>query len=273
MIANIHFDNDDEILEKWCEEEEVDYQLASKLKARIFPLLEVARKRLGYRFDKAFLEQRKGTEIRLANSKTIMLLLARLKPRFFSIKEQRVITLHLEFLTLVEGFLVTQINFLIFILIANGHDLYPTRKEKDVKTLGDIEKENLAFKLKFLGKHGFRKLIANKARNLRNGVAHLFYEIDEKGTIKVGRERIREDDYGKLYDDLRNISHSLHLVSRLYYRRYASIKPAKFAKIKCRCGYVNLIPIIRTSRWYEPIECTNCGKVIAEPKELIRIES
>jgi len=225
-------------------------------------LLEVARQRLRYRFDKAFLEQRKGMEIRLANSKTIMLLLARLKPRFFSIKEQRVITLHLEFLTLVEGFFVTQINFLIFILIANGYDLYPTRKEKNVKTLGDIEKENLAFKLKFLAEHGFRKLIANKARKLRNSVAHLFYEINEDGTMKVGKKRITQADYDKIYDDLRNVAKSLHLISLLYYKRFASIKPAKFAKIKCGCGYVNLIPIIRTSRWYEPIECTNCGKAI-----------
>ena len=266
MSENIHFDNDDEILEKWCEKEELDYQLARKLKAKIFPLLEEAHRRLGYRFNRAFIEQRKGMEIRLANSKTIMLLLARLKPRFFSIKEQRVITLHLEFLTLVEGFFVTQINFLIFILIANGHDLYPTRKEKDVKTMGDIEKENLAFKLKFLGKHGFRKLMANKARILRNSVAHLFYEIDEDGAIEVGKKRITRQVYDELYDDLRNVSYSLHLVNRLYYRRFASIKPAKFAKIKSECGYVNLIPIVRTSRWYEPIECTNCGKAIRPEK-------
>lgn len=267
MTENIHFDNDDELLEKWCAEEEVDYQLAGKLKAKIFPLLEVAHQRLGYRFDKAFLEQRKGMEIRLANSKTIMLLLARLKPRFFSIKEQRVITLHLEFLTLVEGFLVTQINFLVFILIANGHDLYPTQREKNVRALSDIEKENLAFKLEFLAEHGFRKLIAKKARKLRNSVAHLFYEIDENGTVKVGRKRITQADCDKMYDDLRNVAKSLHLISLLYYRRFASTKPAKFAEIKCKCGYVNLIPIIRTFRWYESLECTNCGKVLAEPKE------
>jgi len=263
MTENMHFDNDDEILEKRCEEEKVDYQLASKLKAKIFPLLEVARQRLGYRFDKAFLEQRKGMEIRLANSKTIMLLLARLKPRFFSIKEQRVITLHLEFLTLVEGFFVTQINFLIFILIANGHDLYSFRKGDYVKTIGDIEEVNLAFKLKFLEEHGFRKLIANKALKLRNSVAHLFYEINENGTMKVDKKRITQDDYDKMCDDLRNVAYSLHLISWLYYQRFDSIKPAKFAKVKCRCGYVNLIPIIRTSRWLEPIECTKCGKTLA----------
>lgn len=218
--------NDDEILEKWCKEEELDYQLASKLKAKIFPLLEEAHQRLRYRFDKAFLEQRKGTEIRHANSKILILLLKKLRPQFFSIKERAAISLHLEYLTLVEGLFATQINFLIFILIANGHDLYSTRKGNYVKTLGDIEEVNLAFKLKFLGEHGFGKLIANKVNiKLRNSVAHLFYEIDENGTMKLGKRRITQEDYSKLYDDLRMVSHSLHLINLLYYRRFASVKP------------------------------------------------
>lgn len=226
MNENIHFYNDDGILEKWCKKEELDYQLASKLKAKIFPLLEEAHQRLEYRFDKAFLEQRKGTEIRLANSKTIILLLKKMRPHFFSIKEQKIITLHLEYLTLVEGLFATQVNFLIFTLIANGHDLYSTRKGDYVKTLGDIEEVNLAFKLKFLGEHGFRKLIAKKVDiKLRNSVAHLFYEINENGTMKVGKKRITQVDYDKLYDDLRNVSYSLHLINLLYYRRFSSVKP------------------------------------------------
>ena len=57
--------NDDKILEKWCKEEEADYQLASKLKAKIFPLLEGGHRKLEYRFDKALTEQRKGTQLRL----------------------------------------------------------------------------------------------------------------------------------------------------------------------------------------------------------------
>ena len=260
-------DNDDEILEKWCKKEELDYPLAIKLKAKIFPLLEEAHQRLGYRFNKAFLEQRKGTEIRQDNSKILFLLLRKLEPSSFSVKERAIITLHLEYLTLVEGLFATQINFLIFSLIANGHDLYSTRKGNYVRTLGDIEEVNLAFKLKFLGEHGFKKLITNKVDvKLRNSVAHLFYEINENGIMKVGKKRITQEDYGKLYDDLRNVSYSLHNINRLYYRRFASIKPAKFAKVKCKCGYVNLVPIIRTSRWYEPIECTKCGRVITEPK-------
>lgn len=172
-------ENDDEILEKWCEKEELNYQLASELKTKIFPLFEEAHQRLGHLFDKAFLEQRRGTEIRLDNSKTILGLSGKLKPSFFSAKEQKIITLHLEYLTLVEGLFTAQTNFLIFTLVANGHDLYDTRKEENVKTLRDIEKLNLAFRLRFLAEHGFKLITKKIDIKLRNSVAHLFYEINE----------------------------------------------------------------------------------------------
>ena len=214
--------NDDEILEKQCKKAELDYQLASKLKAKIFPLLEEAHKRLDYRFDKTFIEHIKGTKIRHDNSKRILLLLhKKLSPRLFSLKEHAVITLHLEYLTLVEGILAPETNFLIFTLIANGHDFDSSRKES-VKTLSDIEKVSLASRLKFLRKHKFEKLIANKVNvKLRNSVAHLFYEIDEDFKIKVGDKTITRAQYSKLYDDLRNVSYAIHLINLLYYKRFA----------------------------------------------------
>jgi len=43
------------------------------------------------------------------------------------------------------------------------------------------------------------------------------------------------------------------------------MKKLKFVKIKCQCGYTNLIPA------YENIKCEKCRKVIIEPKEQIRI--
>jgi len=39
------------------------------------------------------------------------------------------------------------------------------------------------------------------------------------------------------------------------------MKKLKFVKIKCQCGYTNLIPA------YENINCEKCGKVLAEPAE------
>jgi len=264
---------DYKILESLCEKENVDYQLARKLKERIFPLLEEAHRRVGYRFDKAFLEQKGGMDIRFANSRTILLLLKKLRPQDFSAEEQKAISLHLEFLTLFEGIYATQINFLTFILIANGHNLNSTKKGTYAKTLGDIEELALAKKLRFSRKHGFRKLIGNKddARKLRNSIAHLFYQIDANGTIKVEGKSITQDGYDKLYNDLRNISYSIQMVNQLYYKRFASFPPSKLKEARCSCGYVNLVPLIRTAHGREPLECTKCGKRLAEPKEPIRI--
>ena len=214
-------DNDDKILEKWCKEEELDYHLASELKEKIFPILEDAHQKLGDAFDKALYEERKEVDIRLANSKRIILLLKKMKAPSFSIEERYVVSLHLEYLMLVEGLFAAEINLLIFILMANGHDLYSAWKGRYAKTLGDIEEENLAFKLRFLKEHGF-EIITNKVDiKLRNSVAHLSYEIDDKGILKIGKRTVTEEDYSKLYDELRNVSYSLHLVYVLYYKRFA----------------------------------------------------
>ena len=263
-------DNDDKLLQKWCKDVDVDYKLARKLKAKIFPLHEEAHKQLGYKFDKAYNEQRIGTEIRQDNAKTILLLLKKLNPDAFSIKENGIITLHLEYLTLVEGLFSTRINFLIFILISNGHDLYSSRKGGYAITLTDIEEVNLGFKLKFLGEHGFSNLISNKVDiKLRNSVAHLFYEIDADKSIKFGKKRITQSEYRKLYIKLRHVTFALHLINLLYYKRFESMmspRVTKFDKIKCSCGYENIVPNIKHPPKVEPLTCTNCGKPIKNGK-------
>jgi len=38
------------------------------------------------------------------------------------------------------------------------------------------------------------------------------------------------------------------------------MKKPKFVKVKCQCGYTNLIPA------YENTKCEKCGRVIAETK-------
>ena len=217
-------DTVEETLERWCKKDRVSYHVASKLKAKLFPLLEEAHRKLGYRFDKAVIEHAKGSEVRLYNSAMLVSLLHdKMKPSDFSIEERRMLTLHLEYLPSIEGYLASQINFLVFTLIANGHDLYSTRKGDYTKSLKDIEEVNLAFKLKFVREHGFGRLIANKVdTTLRNSIAHLFYEITEDGTIEIGKKKIPKAQYVKLYHDIRNISFALHYITRLYYTRFAT---------------------------------------------------
>ena len=163
----------------------------------------------------------------------------------------------------MEGIFSTRINFLIFILISNGHDLYSFRKRRNAKTLADIEEVNLGLKLKFLEKHGFKNLITNKVDiKLRNSVAHLFYEIDNDKSIKFDGKRITQSEYKKLYIKIRHVSYALHLINLLYYKRFVPIPLPKFTKIKCSCGYENIVPKIKPPPNAEPLTCTKCGKII-----------
>jgi hypothetical protein len=49
------------------------------------------------------------------------------------------------------------------------------------------------------------------------------------------------------------------------------MKELQSVKIKCQCGHVNLIPVTEVFHVYENIKCEKYGKVLVEPKELIRI--
>lgn len=213
-------DSNDKFLRNKCKQFDVDYALAKKLKTRVFPLLEEAH-RQGYQFDKAFLEKRKGTEIRLANSAMIQQILGKLDPKVFSRRERGIIALHLEYLSLFEGYYAPQVNFLVFSLIQNGHALHSPFHRKNVKKLDEIEEVRFSLKLKFLRKHGFA-IVANKSNTrLRNSVAHLFYYVDDDGTIRYDNLEITKDEYEELYDKLRNVSFGLHLVTLTFYRRFA----------------------------------------------------
>jgi len=43
---------------------------------------------------------------------------------------------------------------------------------------------------------------------------------------------------------------------------FINMKKLKFVKIKCQCGYTNLIPA------YENTKCEKCGEVIATTKRI-----
>jgi hypothetical protein len=122
---------EEKLLKEMCKKDDVDYELAKALQGKVFPLLEEAHRRQGSAFDRVLLEQKKGTEIRLNNSARLLSILHnKLDRNKFTTEEIKAVCLHLEFLPLVEGFFATQINFLVFTLIANGHDFYSTRKKK-----------------------------------------------------------------------------------------------------------------------------------------------
>src|SRR3990170_8841015 len=136
---------EEKLLKEMCRKDEIDYKLAKALQRKISPLLEEAHKRQGSAFDRMFLEQKKGTDLRLDNSARLLNILRnKLDRNKLTAEEIKAISLHLEFLPLVEGFFATQINFLIFTLIANWHDFYSTWKRSNITFLDDIEQEDLA---------------------------------------------------------------------------------------------------------------------------------
>ncbi len=264
---------EEKLLKEWCKRYEVDYKLAKALKGKIFPLLEEAHSRQGSVFDRVLLEQKKGTENRLNNSKRLLEILHnKLDRNKFTTEEIKAISVHLEFLPLVEGFFATQINFLIFTLIANGHDFYSTRKGKYAKTFDEIEEVDLAFKMKFLKEHNFAELVKNEHRihKLRNSVAHVFYEIEPNGDLKFGKEKVSSKNYAEYYDYLRNIAFAVHNIQNLYYLKQVTslsptekerIKRVKLEEVKCTCGYVNFLPEDRMVLG-QHFTCTKCKKTI-----------
>lgn len=257
-------DTDNQLLEKWCNEWEVPYSFTVKLKGIFFPLLDGAHTRIGAELDRAFLEQNEGTEIRHDNSKRIMdLLKGKLNPGSFSSRENWAISLHLEYMTLVEGFLAPEINFLVLVINQNGHQ-FEISKEIFAKTMRDIEKASFSKKFEFIGKHGFKELSKRKHEilMLRNSAAHRFYQIDPQGCIIIGAKKTTEEGYAKLYDYLRNVAISLYLIKRIYYKRFEAVPKVKLKKVKCVCGYTNLIPAVEMPKNCS-LRCTFCGRILS----------
>ena len=84
MVVNA----EDKLLKSWCTEQDIDFQLAQKLKTQIFPLFEnIHYNQLIPTFSRDFIEQREGPEIRLKNTMTILNLLIKLKLNTFEIKK------------------------------------------------------------------------------------------------------------------------------------------------------------------------------------------
>ncbi len=209
--------SDEDLLRKWCDKQELDYTLARDLKEKYFPLLEKAHKRFGDAFDKYFHEHRLGTDIRLDNIKTLVLLVEKLGAvrQKLSLKEQAVIFLSLQYLPIVEGAFSSEINFLIYTLIVNGYD-FEWSGEK-VNSVTTIEKASLSEKIKFLENNGFEIITAKCDPKLRNSIAHLFYKVKDNGKIYVNGV---EKDISLIHRNLRDISFTMHLIRRLYYRRF-----------------------------------------------------
>lgn len=211
--------NDDDILKTRCNEETLDYSLAIELKKKIFPLLDKAHNIWGDNFNKEFVQYLRGRKIRNNNAEILIGIRYKLDKHKsdFTLKERASITLHIEYLPLLEGMFSNSINFLIFILIRNHHDFYYSGNYANNMT--SIERATIEEKINFLNTHDFSIIDEKIDRKLRHSTAHMFYEIKEDGITYV--EGIAKD-VNLAYQELRQVAFVLHLIYEVYYRRFVA---------------------------------------------------
>jgi len=199
----------DEWLKEKCQEYDMDYSLASELKAKLLPLFEEALRKNPY-FSKELNEQKKEWgksfgNIRMASE----LILFKIKPKLeLEPKDISLLFLY-HYLVMVESIYTSMIDFVIFTLVNLHHDLYVPKKNRYAKSFDDIQSIDLAMKLKFLSDHGLNIISSKCDRKLRNSVAHASFLISEDGTIYVDKRKI---DKNLAYENIRNASFSIHQI-------------------------------------------------------------
>lgn len=93
------------------------------------------------------------------------------------------------FLALFETTVTNILNCIVFLLVLNGHDFFIQYTRKYAKSLDDLDEANLAEKLDFLKFHGFSFLTEKINKSLRNKIAHMDFDIEEKGVIVVKKNK------------------------------------------------------------------------------------
>lgn len=101
-------------------------------------------------------------------------------------KRESTLILVLLYLLAVEGHACNRINFVSFLLVGTGHDLYSSTKRKYVKeNMEEIQKVEMSRKIAFLNHHGFKPITKEYDSTFRNDIAHHNYSIDKKGTLYI----------------------------------------------------------------------------------------
>ncbi len=118
-----------------------------------------------------------------------------------------------QYLWIYESLYMPCVNYLCYLLIMNGHDLRDYH-DNYANTLKDIESMNCSLKMKFLIEHNFKIIVRNTDRNMRNGIAHQDYTIDDNGVIKIRNNEVDiVEKIGQLFD-----------FCMLFWKNYTSIQ-------------------------------------------------
>jgi len=90
-----------------------------------------------------------------------------------------------SFLWAFEGLYMCRLDAVCSLLIKSGHDLFDPIRRKFASSLEDIQNVDTSTKFKFLEEHEFDFLIKKQEQKLRNKIAHLDFELDDKGRILI----------------------------------------------------------------------------------------
>ena len=107
-----------------------------------------------------------------------------------SLKETTLINVFM-YLLLAEGLICNLLNFVSYVLVMTGHDLYTLTKRKYVKEeMEEIRKVEMSTKIQFLKHHGFGAVTKEYDSTFRNDIAHHNYRVDENGVLWVRGKRV-----------------------------------------------------------------------------------
>ncbi|MGA3111582.1 MAG: hypothetical protein ABSE15_06055 [Candidatus Bathyarchaeia archaeon] len=93
-----------------------------------------------------------------------------------------------SYLGLFEASVTTLMDLLLMIFIANHHDFYVFQNKAYAKNIDDLNDSSLGEKLVFFNHHGLSLLAQNINKNLRNKVAHMDFDVQPDGMIKIANQ-------------------------------------------------------------------------------------
>jgi len=94
------------------------------------------------------------------------------------------------YLALYETSLTNMLDFVVMLLVFNGHDFIIARTKKRVQSLDDLDESYVAEKMGFLKKHNFSFFTENINKTIRNKIAHMDFDVEGKGVVILNQERI-----------------------------------------------------------------------------------
>ena len=89
-----------------------------------------------------------------------------------------------------EGINYNFTDYMCYLLVLDGHDLFDSVRDKYVKNINEIAKVGMFSKIMFLNNHGFKELTKHYDLEFRNDIAHHKYTIDEDGHIWIKGKQV-----------------------------------------------------------------------------------